>query len=369
MGSLEDAAVPEVLHLKDIPDALHIVSPLLYSSFLSRRCGHHVYLKLDNTQPSGSFKTRGVSAQVIAEYRKHGEGTELVCSSGGNAGLACAYSARVLGLKCTVFVPTSTSSVMVRRLRELDAEVVQGGAAWDDADKAARKGVASNPKAAYIHPFQGEALIQGHSSLISEIQHQLQSAGIPKPDALVCSVGGGGLLAGILQGMNANGWENVPVIAAETTGANCLNQSLHASYAQSPPQPTTVTLPGITSIATSLGARTPSLEVVEACMRHPGGVVSMVASDRRAVEAVVEFANDHQILVEPACGVALVPFYDTTIIPRAMPVGGRKNIVVIVCGGSAVSLDKVATWMEDLPGESKEVEIEQFGGPRRLSVV
>ncbi len=61
---------------------------------------------------------------------------------------------------------------------------------------------------AYIHPFQGEALIQGHSSLISEIQHQLQSAGIPKPDALVCSVGGGGLLAGILQGMNANGWEN-----------------------------------------------------------------------------------------------------------------------------------------------------------------
>ncbi len=79
--------------------------------------------------------------------------------------------------------------------------------------------------------------------------------------------------------------------------------------------------------------------------------------------------DDHQILVEPACGVALVPFYDTTIIPRAMPVGGRKNIVVIVCGGSAVSLDKVATWMEDLPGESKEVEIEQFGGPRRLSVV
>jgi threonine dehydratase len=65
---------------------------------------------MDNMQPSGSFKTRGVGkgvmwsdndkimpsewvrmtacsgAQAIEEYRKHGEGTELVCSSGGNAG-------------------------------------------------------------------------------------------------------------------------------------------------------------------------------------------------------------------------------------------------------------------------------------------
>ncbi len=130
---------------------------------------------------------QSLGAQVIAEYRKHGEGTELVCSSGGNAGeapLSLLHRSRMLNIsshqvwlahirrecwvsselmafaslmsrwptpllrsRCTVFVPTSTSSVMVRRLRELDAEVVQGGAAWDDADKAARKGVASNPKA------------------------------------------------------------------------------------------------------------------------------------------------------------------------------------------------------------------------------
>jgi L-serine/L-threonine ammonia-lyase len=68
-----------------------------------------------------------------------------------------------------------------------------------------------------------------------------------KPDAIVTVCGGGGLLLGILQGLEDVGWEGTPVLVAETAGADSLNQSLAAGEL--------VTLPAITSVAKSLGAR------------------------------------------------------------------------------------------------------------------
>ena len=66
-----------------------------------------------------------------------------------------------------------------------------------------------------------------------EAAEQLQR----KPDVVVTCVGGGGLLNGVLQGLSAVGWEDVPVVAMETVGADSLNQSLKAGKI--------VTLPGI----------------------------------------------------------------------------------------------------------------------------
>lgn len=47
---------------RDAP--LHIVSPLLESPTLSELCGRQVLLKMDNTQPSGSFKIRGIGHHI-----------------------------------------------------------------------------------------------------------------------------------------------------------------------------------------------------------------------------------------------------------------------------------------------------------------
>ena len=93
-----------------------------------------------------------------------------------------------------------------------------------------------------IHPFDDPLLWQGHASLIDEIASVHR-----KPGAVVLSVGGGGLLAGVVEGLRGNGWHDVPVIAVETEGASSLAASLAAGQR--------VVLPAITSIATSLGAR------------------------------------------------------------------------------------------------------------------
>lgn len=59
-----------------------------------------------------------------------------------------------------------------------------------------------------------------------------------KPSVVVLSVGGGGLLCGVLRGMSRVGWNDVPVVAMETMGANCLAASVEAGHL--------VTIPAIT---------------------------------------------------------------------------------------------------------------------------
>lgn len=67
---------------------------------------------------------------------------------------------------------------------------------------------------------------EGHATLISEISASLGSG--VKPGAVLLSVGGGGLLCGVVQGLKDVGWIDVPVIAMETVGADCFNAAVKA---------------------------------------------------------------------------------------------------------------------------------------------
>lgn len=75
---------------------------------------------------------------------------------------------------------------------------------------------------------------EGHMSLIQEIKAQMDS----KPGALVLSVGGGGMLCGVIRGLREVGWDDVPIVASETEGAHSLHAALAAGKL--------VTLPKIT---------------------------------------------------------------------------------------------------------------------------
>lgn len=161
---------------------------------------------------------------------------------------------------------------------------------WDEAHQLALK-LASEPGSALAHPFEGQDVWDGHESIILETFDQLKNR--PRPSAVVCSVGGGGLLIGVLQGLHKIGWGDVPVVAAETQGAD--------SFAQSHAAGNLVTLPAITSIAKTLGAATVSAEAFRWIEKHGNKILPCVVSDSEAVEACLRFADDHRSLVEPAC--------------------------------------------------------------------
>jgi L-serine/L-threonine ammonia-lyase len=155
-----------------------------------------------------------------------------------------------------------------------------------------------------------------------------------RPDAVVLSVGGGGLLCGVVEGLHRNGWGSVPVIAVETAGADAYARSLQAGER--------IELPAITSIATSLGARKVSEQAFELARRHP--IESVVVSDREAVEACLRFMDDHRLVVEPACGAALALAY------RAADALARfERVLVIVCGGVTATVEQLQQWGRELP--------------------
>ncbi|XP_040433295.1 serine dehydratase-like [Cygnus olor] len=301
----------------------HLVSPLLESLPLSRAAGTKVYMKLENVQPTGSFKIRGIGHFCQEAARKGCR--HFVCSSGGNAGMAAAYAARKLGLPATVVVPSSTGPGTVRRLQELGATVEVCGKVWDEASRRALE-LADTPGWVSVHPFDHPLVWQGHASLVRELKDSLEA----KPNAIVLAVGGGGLLAGVVAGLQQVGWPDVPIIAAETWGAHSFHAALEAGRL--------VTLPDITSVAKCLGAQTVSARALECAQESR--VISQVVEDIEAVRAVEQFLDDERMLVQPACGAALALLYSGRLqrLQREGRLGTPLgNVVLVVCGGSSIT--------------------------------
>ncbi|MDH0300851.1 MULTISPECIES: pyridoxal-phosphate dependent enzyme [unclassified Pseudomonas] len=300
---------------------LHISTPLFESRPLSLSAGRPVWLKLEALQPCGSFKLRGVGHACEVHHARGAR--HFVSSSGGNAGLAVAYAGRKLGVPVTVVVPETTTERAKELLRLEDACVVVHGGSWQEANAHAQTLIAAGD--AFIHPFDDPLLWAGHASMIDEVAQ----AGF-KPDAVLLSVGGGGLLCGVVEGLRRNGWQDVPVLAVETAGAASLHAAMAAGH--------TVELPGITSVATSLGAKRVAEQALACTRQHP--VLSHLVSDREALDACERLLRDHRLLVEPACGAALA------LLEHPDALAAYGNVLVIVCGGATATLEQLRAWRE-----------------------
>jgi len=309
----------------NLMDNLQVVTPLWPSRPISAALSAPVYLKMEAFQPSGSFKARGMGAACLAA--KEAGATRVACASGGNAGYAVAYAGQQLQLDVTIIVPQTTPARSQELIQSTGAQLLVHGASWDDAYAYAVM-LAQETGATNIHPFDDPQVWHGHASLV----HEIAAAGI-KPGAIVLSVGGGGLLCGVAEGLHSIGWDDVPIVAVETEGASSFAQSLQADRL--------ITLDRITSIATTLGARTVAQQALDWTRHHP--IEPWVISDRAAVDACLRFADDHRVLVEPACGAALAAGY-----LRAPALTGRDPIVIIVCGGVGVTRELLQQWDEQV---------------------
>lgn len=302
---------------------LHIKTPLVESLPLAANLNGQVWLKLEALQPSGSFKLRGIGS-ACQHYISRGA-KQFISSSGGNAGIAVAYSGRKLGVPVTVIVPESTTKRAIEAIRQQEAEVIVRGESWQESNDYALQ--LTGGESVLVHPFDDPLLWDGHASIIDEIA----GTGI-NFDAIVLSVGGGGLLCGIIEGLRRNHL-NIPIIAVETEGADSLALSIKNGRLSA--------LQSISSIATSLGAKQVADQAYNWSLDHE--VTSHVVTDRDAVDSCLRFLQDHRLLVEPACGASLAALYNT---PDFLM--DRGNILVIVCGGATVTVGQLTQWSNTL---------------------
>jgi L-serine/L-threonine ammonia-lyase len=304
--------------------ALHIVTPLLTHRPLSARLGKQVSLKMESLQPSGSFKLRGIG-EMCQRAAQRGA-SHLVCPSAGNAGFAAAVAGAALGVRTTIVVPATTLASVRQTIVDIGAQVIVHGEAWDEANEEARR-LCAQPGTVYVPPFDHPDIWDGNATLLDEALTQ-NWTGEPF-DAVVCAVGGGGLMCGVLQGLHRNGLGHVPVIAVETEGAASFHAAVRAGGL--------VTLPRIDSIASSLGAKRVAQAALDWTTRHD--IRSVTVTDAQAVDACLRFADDMRTLVEPACGAALAVAYQNLAVLAPF-----RHPLMVVCGGIGVDLAKLQGW-------------------------
>jgi len=154
-----------------------------------------IWLKLENLQPINAYKLRGAANAVALlgeEERKRGVWT----ISAGNAGQGVAYAARQAGVPCTVVAIETAPEAKRERMRALGARLVlvSYDRAWQALNDRAYPGV----EGTFVHPFDDHDFIAGHGSIGLEILEDL-----PDVRAVICAIGGGGLLAGVASAIKA----------------------------------------------------------------------------------------------------------------------------------------------------------------------
>lgn len=180
---------------KDIYQARQIVSqhlprtPLVRSESLSAEFDADVYLKREDTLPTGAFKVRGgvnLVSQLDTEFREPG----LIAASTGNHGQSVAYAGRTFDVPVTIVVPEDANPSKVTAMERLDAKVLFHGGDFDDAREHAEE-LAANEGYRYVHSANEPSLIAGVGTAGLEIVEEF-----PDIDYLVCPVGGGSSAAG-----------------------------------------------------------------------------------------------------------------------------------------------------------------------------
>ena len=277
--------------------------------------GADISLKLECLQHAGSFKTRGAFNNLLSLAVP---AAGVSAASGGNHGAAVAYAAMKRGVKATIFVPEISPAAKIEAIRRFGADVVVGGAQYDDAQAACDRFVAETG-ALKIHPFAAKETIAGQGTLARE--WDLQE---PDLDTVLVAVGGGGLISGIASWFAGS---KVKVVGVEPEGSRALQAALEAKG------PVEVKVASVA--ADSLGARNVGQLVYDVC----NGAVDHVAlvPDAAITQAQASLWRDFRLAVEPGGAAAF-----GALISGAYKPSEGERLGVLVCGAN-VDLAKLAT--------------------------
>jgi threonine dehydratase len=165
-------------------------TPIVDDPRLSERSNARIVHKLENLQTTGSFKIRGATNKLLSlskEQRSRG----VVAHSSGNHGRAISYVASRLGIQATICLPDTVPGNKREAVRRLGAELVIGGATYDDVfDTTSR--LQEERGLTMVHPFDDPFVIAGQGTIGLELLEDF-----PEIDTVLVPLSGGGLMGGI----------------------------------------------------------------------------------------------------------------------------------------------------------------------------
>ncbi|MFC4337494.1 threonine/serine dehydratase [Salininema proteolyticum] len=300
----------------DITTAAHRTTRHLRTTPLTQ-IDHHLWLKHEYLQHTGTFKARGAANRLAAAARQGhlDPHTGVVTASGGNAGLATAWAARTHNVPATVFVPTTAPTVKLTKLAALGARVQQVGDIYADAYEAAIDHHKTTG-ALFNHAYDQKEICAGAGTLALEtITAQ------PHLDTIIVACGGGGLMAGVATAAAQHG---ITTIAAEPENAATLTTALANG------QPTTITPTGIA--ADSLGASRIGDIAYHTAREH--NVQTITVTDEAITNARHQLWQQHRIVVEHGAATAWAALTTGAYQPQE-----HENTAVVLCGANTDPTD------------------------------
>ena len=187
---------------------------------LSQRLHNQVLLKREDQQPVFSFKLRG-AYNKMAQLKKG-----VICASAGNHAQGVAMSARKLGSRAVIVMPTTTPQLKIDAVRGLGGDVVLHGDSYSDAYQHAVE-LEKKQGLTFVHPFDDPDVIAGQGTIAMEILRQLQGLGSHHLDAVFVAIGGGGLISGVANYIKAVRPE-IKVIGVQMNDSDAMIRSVAA---------------------------------------------------------------------------------------------------------------------------------------------
>ena len=266
-----------------------------------------IYLKLENLQPIGSFKIRGAgNAIALATQEQLADG--VYTASAGNMAQGVAWSARRLGIPCTVIAPDHAPETKLAAIARLGGTVIK--VPFDDWFQVLVTRQFPGVAGLFIHPVSDPAVMAGNGTIGLEILEDL-----PDVDAVVIPFGGGGLSSGIASAIRALK-PDTKVFACEVDSAAPLAPSLAAGAPQS--------VDYTPSFVDGIGSRSVLPEMWPLVSRLLDGSIVMTLAE---VAAALKLLAERNRVIAEGAGA-------TPVAAALSGKAGTGKVVCIVSGGN-----------------------------------
>ncbi|AJE04322.1 threonine ammonia-lyase [Geobacter pickeringii] len=294
---------------------------MIPSHHFSERLGIPVHFKCENLQRTGAFKIRGALNFMLSQPRE-ALARGVITASAGNHAQGVAFSADLLGVRATVFMPESTPPQKVQATKEYGADVVLAGKNFDEAYAAAVQSQ-KETGALFVHPFDDHLVMAGQGTIGLEILEELPDVG-----TILVPIGGGGLIAGIATAVKET-HPHVRIVGVESKAAPSMHYSVKKGKILE--APLTVTLADGIAVK-KVGKNTFPI------VRELVDEVVLVDEEEIAL-AIVALLERTKLLVEGAGAVTLAALLNGTA-------GKPAGKTVCVLSGGNIDVKTIATVVE-----------------------
>ena len=289
--------------------AIH--TPLQQNLNLSERFEANIYLKREDLQIVRSYKIRGAynkMAQLPSD-------SIVVCASAGNHAQGVAYACRVMGIKGTIFMPTTTPNQKVKQVKMFGKEQVEIQLIGDTFDDAYAASVlfCEERGATFVHPFDDLKVIEGQGTVGLEIFNDAQV----KLDYLLLAIGGGGLASGVSTVFKQLS-PHTKIIGVESEGAPAMKVSIEKGEV--------VTLDAIEKFVDGTSVKRVGDLTFAICRENLERV--LLVAEGKVCSTILQLYNEEAIVAEPA-GALTIAALD--LIKDEIK---GKNVVCLVSGGN-----------------------------------